>query len=123
MKEDEYDASVATLQSLATTLEADCVLLRQRKVDLGLTGQYLVRKRLDQQDFLEIRYQNNNAINIPLKNPLYAKYLPISLFSQTVFIIRSLFFSSKSQKKKKKQYNKNCLEGINKMRSINKKLI
>ncbi|XP_046745069.1 GTP-binding protein 1 [Diprion similis] len=55
LKEDEYDASVATLQSLAATLEADCVLLRQRKVDLGLIGQYLVRRRLDQQDFLEIR--------------------------------------------------------------------
>ncbi|XP_031779704.1 GTP-binding protein 1 [Nasonia vitripennis] len=55
LKEDEYEASVATLQSLAATLEADCVLLRQSKVDHGLTGQYLVRKRLDQQDFLEIR--------------------------------------------------------------------
>lgn len=55
LKEDEYDASVATLQSLAATLEADCVLLRQTKVDRGLTGQYLVRKRLDLQDFLEIR--------------------------------------------------------------------
>lgn len=52
---DEYEASIATLQSLAATLEADCVLLRQSKVDQGLTGQYLVRKRLDQQDFLEIR--------------------------------------------------------------------
>ncbi|XP_015607433.1 GTP-binding protein 1 [Cephus cinctus] len=55
LKEDEYEASLATLQSLAATLEADCVLLRQSKVDKGLTGQYLVRKRLDQQDFLEIR--------------------------------------------------------------------
>lgn len=56
LKEDEYEASIATLQSLAATLEADCVLLRQIKVDQGLTGQYLVRKRLDQQDFLEIRF-------------------------------------------------------------------
>ncbi|XP_043283113.1 GTP-binding protein 1 [Venturia canescens] len=55
LKQDEYEASVITLQSLAATLEADCVLLRQTKVDQGLTGQYLVRKRLDQQDFLEIR--------------------------------------------------------------------
>lgn len=55
LKQDEYDASVATLQSLAATLEADCVLLRQSTVDHKLTGQYLVRKRLDQQDFLEIR--------------------------------------------------------------------
>lgn len=55
LKEDEYDASVATLQSLAATLDADCVLLRQRKGEQGLTGQYLVRRRVVQQDFLEIR--------------------------------------------------------------------
>ncbi|XP_076661318.1 GTP-binding protein 1 isoform X2 [Halictus rubicundus] len=55
LKEGEYEASVATLQSLAATLEADCVLLRQSKVDQGLVGQYLVRRRLDIQDFLEIR--------------------------------------------------------------------
>ncbi|KAF3424902.1 hypothetical protein E2986_06993 [Frieseomelitta varia] len=42
LKEDEYEASVATLQSLAATLEADCVLLRQSKVDQGLIGQYLI---------------------------------------------------------------------------------
>lgn len=56
LKEDEYEASVATLQSLAATLEADCVFLRQSKVDQGLIGQYLVRRRLDRQDFLEIRF-------------------------------------------------------------------
>jgi hypothetical protein len=55
LKQDEYDASVATLQSLAATLDADCMLLRQRKVEEGVTGQYLVRRRVDQQDFLEIR--------------------------------------------------------------------
>ncbi|XP_067011159.1 GTP-binding protein 1 [Anabrus simplex] len=53
--QDEYDSSVATLQSLATTLEADCVLLRLRRVEQGFTGQFLVRRRVDQQDFLEIR--------------------------------------------------------------------
>ena len=55
MNEDEYEASVATLQSLASTVEADCVLLRQTKIGQGFTGQYLIRKRLDLQDFLEIR--------------------------------------------------------------------
>uniref|UniRef100_A0A1B6G1C6 GTP-binding protein 1 n=2 Tax=Proconiini TaxID=565685 RepID=A0A1B6G1C6_9HEMI len=55
LKEDEYAAAVATLQSLAATLDADCVLLRQSKGEYGLTGQYLVRKRVVQQDFLEIR--------------------------------------------------------------------
>lgn len=63
LKEDEYEASVATLQSLAATLEADCVLLRQSKADHGLTGQYLVRRRLDRQDFLEIRFVFNNVVS------------------------------------------------------------
>lgn len=56
LKPDEYDAAVATLQSLAATLDSDCVLLRQRKGEEGLTGQYLFRRRVDSQDFLEIRW-------------------------------------------------------------------
>lgn len=55
LEPDEYAASVATLQSLATTLDADCVELRQRPSDKGMTGQYLIRRRLDQSDFMEIR--------------------------------------------------------------------
>lgn len=55
LDEEEYAASVATLQSLATTIDADMVLLRQRKGEKGLTGQYLIRKRVDTSDFMEIR--------------------------------------------------------------------
>ncbi|XP_061399231.1 GTP-binding protein 1 [Musca vetustissima] len=55
LDEEEYQAAVATLQSLATTIDADMVLLRQRKVEKGLTGQYLIRKRVDTSDFMEIR--------------------------------------------------------------------
>lgn len=55
LQPDEYDAAVATLQSIAASLEADCVSLRQRKVDGGAIGQHLVRCRLDDTDFLEIR--------------------------------------------------------------------
>lgn len=55
LKPDEYDAAVATLQSLASTLDADCVLLRNKKSEEGMTGQYLVRRRVIEQDFLEIR--------------------------------------------------------------------
>lgn len=55
LDEEEYKAAVATLQSLATTIDADMVLLRQRKVEKGLTGQYLIRKRVDTSDFMEIR--------------------------------------------------------------------
>jgi GTPase len=52
---DEYAASLATLQSLAATLNADCVELRQRKGEKGLTGQYLIRLKVDESDFMEIR--------------------------------------------------------------------
>ncbi|XP_043478354.1 GTP-binding protein 1 [Leptopilina heterotoma] len=55
LKEDDYLASVKTLESLAKELEADCVLLRKYKVEQGLTGQYLIRKKFNEQDFLEIR--------------------------------------------------------------------
>lgn len=55
LQEDDYLASVKTLESLAKELEADCVLLRKYKVEQGLTGQYLIRKKFNEQDFLEIR--------------------------------------------------------------------
>lgn len=52
---DDYSASLATLQSLAASLDAECVELRQRKATEGNTGQYLIRKRVDLTDFMEIR--------------------------------------------------------------------
>ena len=55
LSEEDYKASTATLQSIAATLEADCVLLRERTTDCGLTGQYLIRHRAEQEDFVEIR--------------------------------------------------------------------
>jgi hypothetical protein len=60
----DYDASVATLSSIAGTLDADCVLLRERVLSGGgpagaagdaipaearRTGQYLLRQRADTQ--------------------------------------------------------------------------
>ncbi|RZC35338.1 GTP-binding protein 1 [Asbolus verrucosus] len=53
--EDELEAAVATLQSLATTLECSCVKLRERKDVRGVIAQYLIRRVLGQTDFLEIR--------------------------------------------------------------------
>lgn len=53
---DEYAASLATLQSLAASLNADCVELRRRRGEKGTTvGQYLIRQKLDETDFMEIR--------------------------------------------------------------------
>ncbi|XP_066155673.1 GTP-binding protein 1 [Euwallacea fornicatus] len=53
--EDEIEAAVATLQSLADNLSCSCVRLRERKETRGVVVQYLIRKVLDQADFLEIR--------------------------------------------------------------------
>ncbi|KAJ8913859.1 hypothetical protein NQ315_003768 [Exocentrus adspersus] len=53
--EDEVEAAVATLQSLANTLECSCVKLRERKEMRGVVLQYLIRRVLDNTDFLEIR--------------------------------------------------------------------
>lgn len=55
LETDDYQAALATLRSLASTLNAECVELRQRKGEKGATGQYLVRKRVDETDFMEIR--------------------------------------------------------------------
>lgn len=55
LAEEEYEASVATLKSLADTLDADCVLLREKKNKTGTQGQYLVRKKADAEDFMEVR--------------------------------------------------------------------
>ncbi|VEN35616.1 unnamed protein product [Callosobruchus maculatus] len=53
--DDEMEAAVATLQSLANTLECSCVKLRERKENRGMVAQYLIRRVLDACDFLEIR--------------------------------------------------------------------
>lgn len=46
--EDELEAAIATLQSLANTLECSCVKLRERKEMRGMVLQYLIRRMLDQ---------------------------------------------------------------------------
>lgn len=55
LTEEEMEASVATLQSMASTLDADCVLLRKHKVEQGHVSEYLVRKRAKDNDFVEVR--------------------------------------------------------------------
>jgi len=56
LTEEELAASVATLQSIADILESDCNVLRSKPCDGGKKSvQYLVRKRADTRDFMEIR--------------------------------------------------------------------
>lgn len=56
LQPDEYEASVNNLKFLASQLDAHCTELNRRKVNEGISGHCLIRKRLSEQDFLEIRY-------------------------------------------------------------------
>lgn len=54
--EDELQAAIATLESISSTLDADCVRLREKAGDGGRKSvQHLIRKRADDKDFMEIR--------------------------------------------------------------------
>ena len=55
----DYDASVATLKSLSESIDADCIFLREKKIKSNTQAQYLVRRRADVQDFMEVRYKIN----------------------------------------------------------------
>lgn len=55
LTEDEYSASVATLQSLVSSERISCVELRRWDCGSGVAGQYLLRTELDHNDFMEIR--------------------------------------------------------------------
>ena len=53
---DELEASLATLHSVALSCSADMTVLRQRSMEGGLTADCLIRKKVDEEDFLEVRY-------------------------------------------------------------------
>lgn len=58
LTDDEFAASEATLQSIAATLDAECVQLRGHACEENAakkTAQFLIRKRYDEKDFMEIR--------------------------------------------------------------------
>ncbi|XP_076866725.1 GTP binding protein 1, like isoform X2 [Brachyhypopomus gauderio] len=51
----DMEASVATVCSLCDQLEADLVLLRDRREGSGGVREYLIRRRVAESDFLEVR--------------------------------------------------------------------
>ena len=52
---DQLEASLATIQSLAVACQADMRLLRQKPAEEGVTAECLVRRKVDEDDFLEVR--------------------------------------------------------------------
>ncbi|OQV25802.1 GTP-binding protein 1 [Hypsibius exemplaris] len=55
--ESEMTKAVETLLLVcaSTTASASCTFLRQRKSDNGIVNTYLIRRRIDEEDFLEVR--------------------------------------------------------------------
>lgn len=52
---EDLEASVATLSSLAQSLDAECLQLRRRTEEAGQVAEFLVRKRVQEKDFMEVR--------------------------------------------------------------------
>ncbi|XP_034430542.1 GTP-binding protein 1-like isoform X1 [Hippoglossus hippoglossus] len=55
LDEKDMEASVATVKSLCEQIEADLILLRERMDTGGQIQDYLIRRRVGEQDFLEVR--------------------------------------------------------------------
>ena len=56
LNDEDLEASVATLKSMAETLNAECTMLRKRQEKAGHIEEYLMRKRAEETDFMEVRY-------------------------------------------------------------------
>lgn len=55
LNEQDMEASVATVCSMCEQLDADLILLRERNEAAGLVHDYLIRRRVGELDFLEVR--------------------------------------------------------------------
>uniref|UniRef100_A0A3B1KDJ8 GTP-binding protein 1 n=1 Tax=Astyanax mexicanus TaxID=7994 RepID=A0A3B1KDJ8_ASTMX len=55
LDEKDMAASVATVQSLCEQIDADLVLLRERRESGGQVRDYLIRRRVPENDFMEVR--------------------------------------------------------------------
>ena len=55
LTEDELSASLATLNSLAVSCNADMSVLRKKPADKGFIVECLVRQRAAEDDFMEVR--------------------------------------------------------------------
>ncbi|XP_016430411.1 GTP-binding protein 1-like [Sinocyclocheilus rhinocerous] len=55
LDERDMEASVATVQSLCEQVDGDLILLRERTETAGCVRDYLIRRRMGEADFLEVR--------------------------------------------------------------------
>ena len=52
---EEMESSLASLHSVAAACDADMIVLRQKTVEGGQLADCLVRRKVDEDDFLEVR--------------------------------------------------------------------
>ena len=52
---EEMEASLATIHSMAASCGADMTVLRQRPMEAGICTDCLIRRRVEEDDFLEVR--------------------------------------------------------------------
>lgn len=55
LDEKDMEASVATVHSMCEQLDTDLIPLRERNEAAGLVRDYLIRRRVGELDFLEVR--------------------------------------------------------------------
>lgn len=55
LNETDMEASIATLEAIATSLNAQCTMLREKAESEGKVKEFLVRKETDTEDFMEVR--------------------------------------------------------------------
>ena len=55
LNKEDLEASVATLQVMAEHLNCDTILLREKEVEDGKMAEYLVREKVIEDDFTEVR--------------------------------------------------------------------
>jgi len=55
LNEVDLAASIATLQSMCESLDAECIELRRRPEEAGVVAEFLIRVRADEKDFMEVR--------------------------------------------------------------------
>ncbi len=72
LDEQDMEASVATVQSLCEQVDADLILLRERTETAGHVRDYLIRRRVGEADFLEVRFEDVLQRNYVKNNQLFA---------------------------------------------------
>ena len=56
LNDEDFKASIATLQSIAEQLNCQINMLREKEIETRKTAEFLIRGNLVEEDFSEVRY-------------------------------------------------------------------